>query len=277
MVAGPAKPSVTRTGDNTETWTLTYTGAAKLAKAIDASAFGEALLAYVRQAAPIHNFGAFYVSEIGKVTPVLSVWSGSISDYRFRRNAATLLADPAVRQEIVDRIRAAPVDGALMERWRPTEDDPRFAMYERAGVLEKIAISTRLGRGGLQSFFLRSHADGWLTNAEMSRLEDLLPLVHEIIGLRHRIVGSELFQFRPGPLASSLRERNVATFARLSEREAQVCDAIAEGLSVAGTAAALGITENSVRTLRRRAFRKLNVSAASEVMALMLFEGKHAV
>ena len=255
---------------------LAYRGATKLAASVDRKDFGAHLLRFISDAARIDNFGAFYASELGKVTPVLSVWSGKISSYRFRRNAAEILAHTSVKDEIVEKIRTAPGEGALIERWHPPAGDPRIAMYARAGVLEKVSISTRLGRGGFQSFFLRSFADGWLTDREFAGLEDVLPFAHELIGLRHRLAGSESFQFVPGLSASSLRERNVMAFAALSKREAEVCDCLVKGVTVAGTAVDLGIAESTVRTLRQRAYRKLRVASANELMALMLHDRQFA-
>ncbi len=255
--------------------TLKYRGATTLAASVDKETFSANLLRFVSEAARINNFGAFYVSDLGKVTPVLSVWSGMISDYRFRRNADELLAQESIKNGIINSIRQAPMEGALIERWHPSEGDPRNAMYAQAEVLEKVAISTRIGRGGFQSFFLRSFLDGWLSDDEMASLETVLPLAHELIGLRHRLTGAESFQFTPGLTASSLRERNVMAFASLSKREAEVCDCIVRGLTGAGAAIELGIAESTVRTLQQRAYRKLNITAATELMALMLHD-RHA-
>ncbi len=259
-------------GDKFAVKALSYRDAIALVASVDNEAFCANLLRFVSRAARIDNFGAYYVSELGKVTPVLSLWFGKMSDYQFRRNAAELMSHEAIRNEILNSIRAAPVGGALMERWHPPQGDPRVAIYERVAVLEKVTISTRMGRGGFQTFYGRSLACGWLSADEMVRLESVLPLAHELTGLRHRLVGSEAFRFTPSITASSLRERNVTAFASLSEREAEVCDCIVKGLTVGGTAMMLGIAESSTRTLRQRAYRKLNVTSATELMAMMLHD-----
>ena len=86
-------------------------------------------------------------------------------------------------------------------------------------------------------------------------------------------MGSEAFHFAPRASATALRERNVAGFASLSMREAQVCDLIVKGISVAGSALELGVSENTIRTLRRRAYRKLGLTSATQVVALVLGAG----
>lgn len=252
--------------------TTPHKGAAALAASVGKDNFRECLIKFVSSAARIDNFGAFYLSELGKVTPVLSVWGGSMSEYRFHRNIDWLLAHESFSEDVLRRIQEAPMDGAVLERWHQPPGDPFTRILEQSAVLERIAVSTKLGRGGLRSFYLRSRASGWLTDQEFDRLEEFLLIAHEMIGLRHQLAGSEAFKSKPAITVSKLRERNVMAFASLSRREAEVCDYIAKGVTAEGTAMELGIAQSSVRTLRRRAYRKLNVTSATELMALMLPE-----
>ena len=243
---------------------------AKLVASVSTEGFGKALLTYVSSAAAIRDFGTFYFADLAHPRPVLSVWSGKISDYWFRNNAADILGSPTIQEEILQRIAQAPPDGVHFEWWAPPEGDFRHDMYRRAGVLERIAVASRRGRSGYQSFFLRSVTDGPLKPEEITGLKDVLPVAHELIGLRHHIVGSEAFHFTSGLSVSSLRERGVEAFEVLSRRESQVCDCIVRGLSVEGTAIELGVAASSVRTLRQRAYRKLGINSAGELMALII-------
>ncbi|MEY8842963.1 hypothetical protein AB9K41_28355, partial [Cribrihabitans sp. XS_ASV171] len=84
--------SVTRMSDILAPAPLPRDGAAALAAAVPGPGFARDLLAYVRKAAEIANFGAFYVADIARAEPVLSVHSGEMSDYWFNRNARTILA-----------------------------------------------------------------------------------------------------------------------------------------------------------------------------------------
>ncbi|MEY8838417.1 helix-turn-helix transcriptional regulator, partial [Cribrihabitans sp. XS_ASV171] len=119
-------------------------------------------------------------------------------------------------------------------------------------------------------FYLRGAASGWIAPEEFARLRGVLPLAHELIGLRHRIVGSEAFHYTARSSASGLRERGAGLFADLSAREAEVCDHVVRGVGVSGTALAMGISENTVRTLRRRAYRKLAIHSAAQLVALAM-------
>jgi len=226
--------------------------------------FGPRLLAHICGAARIANFGAFLVPDLRDPRPVLSVWSGRMSDYWFNVNARRITSHDALRRDFVDRIRRAPPGGLVIDRWHPPRDDPRAPIYARDQVIERVSVASRAGRGGFVSFFLRGVQDGWLSDTDMARLREVLPLAHELIGLRHRLTGTA------DATASGLRDRAVEPFTALSPREAEVCDHAARGVSVAGTALALGVSENSVRTLRQRAWRKLGVGSATALAALVL-------
>ncbi len=82
------------------------------------ASFGKTILGHIAGAARISNFGAFYLADLAKPRPVLSVWSGRISDYWFRRNAADILGNPTMERAIVANIKAAPDTGVHVERWR---------------------------------------------------------------------------------------------------------------------------------------------------------------
>ena len=253
-----------------KTTLLPRDAAARLAAAVPGPEFGRHLLTHIRSAASIANFGAFYIGDMAHPDPVLSVWSGEMSDYWFTRNARTILSNDWLRDDITARIARAPGGGLAVERWHPPADDPRAAIYLRDGVIERVTVSSRSGRAGFLSFYLRGAGAGWISEAEFARLKQVLPLAHELIGLRHRIVGSEAFHFSPRARASALKERDVSRFGSLSRREAQVCDLIVRGITVAGSALELGVSENTIRTLRRRAYRKLGTASAPQLVALVL-------
>lgn len=237
---------------------------ADLVAAVPAADFAPRLLSHIRTAAEIANFGAFHVPDLRDPRPVLTLWSGRMSDYWFNVNARRIASHDTLRRDFVDRIRRAPPGGLVIDRWHPPADDPRAPIYARDEVIERVSLASRMGRGGFVSFYLRGIQAGWLSDADMDRLRTVLPLVHELIGLRQRLDGLS------GATASLLRARAVTPFTALSPREAEVCDHAVRGLGVAGTALEMGISENSVRTLRKRAWRKLGVGSATALAALVL-------
>ncbi|WP_254446805.1 LuxR family transcriptional regulator [Ruegeria sp. HKCCD8929] len=248
------------------------TGYAALVDAVPRDDFGEAILDYVSSTAIFRNLSVIYFPDLSHPKPVQSVWSGQIGDYWLRQNGETIARDPNLHNPVLDDVRSAPTVGVKIERWHPGNRDPIKQMFEQFNVCERVTVASRGKRAGYQSFFLRDKAEGWLTDRQFSRLCDLLPLVHELIGLRHRLIGANTFQFESGAKASSLRERQVMRFSELSIREAEVCDCLAAGMTIAATAAYLGIAESTVRTLRQRAYRKLNVMSATQLMALIVHD-----
>lgn len=243
---------------------------ADLVASVGRPAFGDKLMRHIRSAAAIANFGAFLIPDMSRPAPVLSLWGGEMSGYWFNRNARTILSDDAMKQDIITRVRKAPVGELAIERWRPGPKDPISPIYERDEVIERITVSSRSENAGLQTFYLRGKTSGWFTEAEVARLSEVLPLVHELVGLRHRVAGSEAIHFAANARVTALRARDVGRFGKLSPREAEVCDLLLTGISVSGTSVALGISDNSVRTLRKRAYAKLGVNSAMQIAALAL-------
>ena len=233
--------------------------------------FGAAVLDVVSSVARIENFGAYSFADVKAPQPVLTFWSGRISDYWFRRDADFLLASPARFGHMMAQLDRVEADSIVIDRWHPSEGGKRWSIYQRNGVIERIALTSRQGRSGLRSFFLRSASDGWLSDADYEGLCAVLPVVHQLIGLRQHIVGSKGRPLASGGRATQMKAAGpTSAFATLSAREAQVCDLLIEGKSVAGTALELGIGEATVRTLRARSYRKLQVGSAVELMALVV-------
>lgn len=241
-----------------------------LIKQTAAESFGAASLAYLSSVARIENFGAYHIADIERGAPTLSFWSGRISDYWFQRDAEAILGASETIQRILSHIESAPRDGVHIERWHPTPDDARNAIYARNGIRERLAVSSRDGRAGLRSFYLRSESDGWLSETEYEGLRAVLPIVHNLIGLRHQIVGTAAHPTGAGAEASRLRACAVPGFKDLSLREACMCDLLIEGKSVAATALELAVSEATIKTLRARAYRKLEIHSATELMALLI-------
>lgn len=234
------------------------------------SDFGPAALAFLSSSAKIENFGAFFVADIARPAPELSFWSGRISDYWFQHYAHVILDDKAAQDHIVSQISRAADNGLHIERWHPGDDEKRKEIYAHNGIVERIAVSSKAGRTGLRSFYLRSAADGLISDTEYEDLCEALPVVHALIGARHQIVGTALRRNQAVAGATRLRDCNVPGFADLTAREADVCDLLLNAKSVAASALDLAVSEATIKTLRARAYRKLNVGSATELMALFV-------
>lgn len=249
---------------------LTRDPLASLISKVRTDAFPTSLVDFVSQSAEIANFGAFYVADMERPAPVLSIWGGEMSSYWFNRNAKKILSNDWLINDTLDRIRKASNGALSIERWRPVAGDPRAEIYSRDGVIERVTVSSWVGRVGIMSFYLRGERSGWFTKREMDSLFQILPVIHELVGLRHHLMGSNPILRSSKERVTALRERDVGRFGTLSPREAEVCDRLSQGLSVSGTALDLGVKENTVRTLRRRAYAKLDINSATQIAALIM-------
>lgn len=243
---------------------------ARLIAVVSKEDFGQEALAFLSKAARIENFGAYHIADLATPVPSLSFWSGRISGYWFQRDADLILGDEDTQKRILAMVQSAPDGGVSIDRWHPPEDSPRSAIYRRNGVIERIAVSSRDGRSGVRSFYLRSVEDGWLDDHEYGALCSVLPIAHQLVCLRHQIVGIAKRRSVGGARATKLRDTNVGGFGSLTPREAEVCDLLLDGRSIAASALDLDVTEATIRTLRQRAYRKLEVGSARELMAVIL-------
>lgn len=231
--------------------------------------FGKTLLAFVTKRARLRNFGTYYVANWRRPRPILSVWYGKIDDYWFRLNSDDVVTSTVFRQEIAARVKRAPSAGVAVDVWAPSNDDFRYEMFRRAKICERLGITSRHGKSGFLTFFLRSQPDGRLTCDELEKLYEVLPFVQHTVRLHHKLAGAVFTRAMSKGVASHYRAGGIKGFSDLSRRETDTCDCISRGLTVTETAIELDVAENTVHVYRQRAFRKLGISSAREAMVLM--------
>lgn len=231
--------------------------------------FGKTLLALVSKRAQLRNFGTYYVANWRRPRPILSVWYGKIDDYWFRLNSDDVVTSSVFRQEIAARVKKAPSAGVAVDVWAPSHDDFRYEMFRRARICERLGITSRHGKSGFLTFFLRSQPDGRLTHDELDKLYELLPFVQHMVRLHHKLAGAVFTRAMSKGVASHYRAGGIKGFSDLSKREADICDCISRGLTVTESAIELDVAENTVHVYRQRAFRKLGIHSAREAMVLM--------
>lgn len=231
--------------------------------------FGKTLLAFVSKRAKLRNFGTYYVANWRRPRPILSVWYGKIDDYWFRLNSDDVVTSTVFRQEIGERVKKAPSAGVAVNVWAPSETDFRYDMFRRAKICERLGITSRHGKSGFLTFFLRSQPDGTLTSDELENLYEVLPFVQYTVRIHHKLAGAVFTRAMSKGVASHYRAGGIKGFSDLSRRETDVCDCISRGLSVTESATELDVAENSIHVYRQRAFRKLGIKSAREAMVLM--------
>lgn len=185
--------------------------------------------------------------------------------------AARLARDYAVagwfeRDPNLPAIRAAgPVPAPLHTPLaRPSyARDYRRRFFETADIVDKCAFCVRAPDGCiLYANFHRLAASGPFDPGRRAAL------------LRHGgVLAAALMRHRQ--IVASVRrlEPVGSAFAPLTRREKEVCAGILKGLTSDGIALALGVTRNTVMTLRRRAYARLGISSQAELVRLALSPG----
>lgn len=134
----------------------------------------------------------------------------------------------------------------------------RKRFFSVPDLMQKFAILARDEQGGEVFYinFYRSGHEGGFSQDEIERLGQGAALLSALL-IRH---------FREEGRAHS--ERRLLS-ASLSEREAQICEMVLQGHTAKTIGRRLGLSEHSVVTYRKRAYRKLGISRKSELVELL--------
>ncbi|GGO79208.1 helix-turn-helix transcriptional regulator [Marinobacterium nitratireducens] len=134
----------------------------------------------------------------------------------------------------------------------------RKRFFNVPDLAQKFAILARDEQGGEVFYinFYRSGRDGGFSGDEVQRLGQGAALLSALL-IRH---------FREEGRVQN--ERRLLS-ASLSEREAQICEMVLQGHTAKTIGRRLGLSEHSVVTYRKRAYRKLGVARKSELISVM--------
>lgn len=138
-------------------------------------------------------------------------------------------------------------------------------LFDFLGVGLQVSLFLRLGHGAylLRLYFEDEAADG-------AALEETAHLLLALL-IRH---GELRKRSRVPVLASNARNAVAATLTDpehgLTRREIEVCAGILLGRTAEAVSLDLGVRESSVRTYRKRAFRRLGISSQAQLFALCL-------
>jgi DNA-binding CsgD family transcriptional regulator len=172
------------------------------------------------------------------------------------------------RDPVGDAFAAAPrYNDVALQRVRPADiTTPSFrrVFFDDAGIVERISVIQR-GQDAWRGINIARHvSDGRCSDAELDSLVGLACLVLPMLPLNRRRDAP------PRPLTiTELEQRFGARYARLTQRERQVCARAASGMSIEETALDLGIAKTSVLTYRQRAYQRLGVTSPIALCALV--------
>ncbi|MGE0737122.1 MAG: LuxR C-terminal-related transcriptional regulator [Alphaproteobacteria bacterium] len=134
----------------------------------------------------------------------------------------------------------------------------RHVLYEGGGVVERACIAFWDGEQFYSTNLYRSAASGRFDAESLDRLVWLAPILASCITRHARLMDDPERAF-------VVRE----AFDKLSPREGEVVKLLLRGLPNRGIAAHMGVAEDTVLTLRKRAYAKLGVSSVGELYALV--------
>lgn len=153
---------------------------------------------------------------------------------------------------------ACTVGGAMALARYTREYRRRF--FESAEIVDKVAFSVRVDD------------DFWIY-ANFHRLADSGPFDSEDFDalVRHGpVLAACLVRDRELMAGARRLDAGATVFDVLTPREKDVCAAILAGLTLGGVAQSLGISLNTVLTLRRRAYGRLGIATERELVRLSL-------
>jgi DNA-binding CsgD family transcriptional regulator len=161
--------------------------------------------------------------------------------------------------------RSVELQGFAVKEIAETEYSQR--LFIEPGIAGKICVILRRPADAICLSLYRDRRTGSFSAEDFNRIEAIkAPLAAAVE--RH-------LELRPRPALPSVARmadmlRRCGTAPLLSAREADVCARIVTGYSNEAIALDLGLSIHSVRTYRRRAYAKLNVTSQNELFALIL-------
>ena len=251
-------------------------GALLSAVGVDGQALARATLALVRGEVEISNCALFWLPP-GE-PPRLMAHAQVIDEGQVRRTGSAYAehfhrADLAVHH-VRRRADETRRPGSVLLCQAASEiADPAYrqACYEDVGTRQRFAVYRSLGSlGALLLGFYRSAGLAELGRTELSYLEATSDWLAEAVERHWRLGPATGVRWRAALAAMEVAQA-------LSQREAQVLAAIAEGVTLPAVAARLGVEESSVVTYRNRAFRKLGIRSRHELYSRLLAAGVGSV
>lgn len=137
--------------------------------------------------------------------------------------------------------------------------------FERAGLCDKLTIVSRRGEYLLSCSLYRMSDSGYFDQHDLTRAHVLaLPLTAaawlHVDKVALPQAPAALFGANAGPAGG-------AALQSLSKREMEVCRRLLTGASNEGVALDLAISTHTVRTLRKRIYKKLEVSSLTDLFS----------
>lgn len=241
---------------------------AQLLGAAGGQAFGASLLSVVNRILPVSEIYGFETDAAHAPRSIVSVGADTeaesrVKAYTSRYHSADPLGPILRAPGAACTVQLRTVSAAEIR-------DPRYRYecYERPRFSGKLSIALANGPGWLVLSLYRPRAHTGLSPAVADRLRNLGAMALPLIA-KHRALSDDI-EAQPGGFVARLEVRLARAYPRLTVRERQVCARTLAGLTAEACALDLGVSASSVLTYRRRAYERLNVSSANQLLPALL-------
>jgi len=137
--------------------------------------------------------------------------------------------------------------------------------FERVGLCDKLSMVSNRGGQMVACNLYRLHANGPFSDADINAAQDVSPTLMAAVWLHIGQLGRARL---PAMSVSTEPDRSRReALASLSEREMAVCRRLLTGASNEAIALDLEISPHTVRTLRKRLYKKLQVNSLGDLFA----------
>ena len=146
----------------------------------------------------------------------------------------------------------------------------RQEIYERYDLDGRLSLLDRSDGSWHAIGIFKHRSTGGFEQADFNAFADCATLISKLAAGHLARLDGEQWQHATRPPLSYLEDLLRQVGPALSERERQVCSRALQGVTGEGIALDLHISENTVATLRKRAYAKLGVTTLNELFALCL-------
>lgn len=244
---------------------LGLVGNVQLIDSLGTDHFGKVLFGAIREVAPIKHLSAF--SFGAGVSPRMLLAENEGED-GLSRSIAHAYSDQYWRFDLANVV-AAIRRRQGENRWcvfTTASEIPQYDYKDRcyvsAGLTDRISVSHCEGTDELRLNFYSS-AKSAFSNSELHSIYCFSGVLLALLRKHDCLLRRKAIPL--GSFAGRLRQLSQ----RLPLREIEVCDGILQGISSEGIALKLGVSVNTVRTYRKRAYARLQISSQNELMRLI--------
>ena len=171
-------------------------------------------------------------------------------------------------------LRPSPVSSFRLNLVRPANLPPsefRHDFYDRPSIGEELGLIFENQRGRLYLSFFRATKRQSLSAASIGKVRDLAPTLMTALTLHLKLSNAPSADQSGvhGVKSTAIKDIIQDNCDKITNREVEICDHIVRGFSTVAMSLNFGISENTVRTHRKRAYSKLGISSQAELFAII--------